>query len=301
MIYVILGQTASGKTTLAVKLAREFDLPIISADALQCYKMMQIGTDKPTKEQIEGLQFYFNDEYNPDEEVSVYLFQKECRKILNKYIKQNKDIIVVGGNFLYVKALLFDYNLSEEEKIPQSKYENLSVFELQNILKKINTDLYNNIDINNPRRLIRAIVNTENGKNMEKTNNKLLYDAKFYCIDIDKDLGNKLMDERIDKMIKDGFENECRELLLKYPKTLRPFQCIGYKEMMDKISKNEKIDEDTINLIKIHTHQYAKRQRTFLKHQFCNIINDSKENIECLISQDIKNRRKENDIGSIKN
>ena len=100
MIYCILGQTASGKTSLAISLAKKYHVPVISADAFQCFKMMQIGTDKPKKEEIEGLDFYFTDEYEPDHEMSVYLFQTEIRPILERYLKEDKDVLVVGGNFL---------------------------------------------------------------------------------------------------------------------------------------------------------------------------------------------------------
>ena len=115
MIYCILGQTASGKTSLAISLAKKYHVPVISADAFQCFKMMQIGTDKPKKEEIEGLDFYFTDEYEPDHEMSVYLFQTEIRPILERYLKEDKDVLVVGGNFLYVKGLLFNYAFEKEE------------------------------------------------------------------------------------------------------------------------------------------------------------------------------------------
>lgn len=143
MIYCILGQTASGKTSLAIKLAREFSLPIISADAYQCYKIMQIGTDKPTKEEVEGIPYYFYDQFMPDEDISVFDFQNICRPIIEKYQEEKKDIIVVGGNFLYVKALLFNYVFIKENK--DVKYDSLSLHELQEQLKSRSIDTYNAI------------------------------------------------------------------------------------------------------------------------------------------------------------
>ena len=158
MIYCILGQTASGKTSLALKLAREFHVPIISADAYQCYKIMQVGTDKPSKEEIQGIEYYFYDEYEPDEEVSVYDFQQECRPILERYLKENKDIIVVGGNFLYVKALLFNYVFQKEDEKRKSPYEDMPLEEMQSLLKEKSIETYHSIDHQNPRRVIRALI-----------------------------------------------------------------------------------------------------------------------------------------------
>ena len=87
MIYVILGQTASGKTSLALSLAKRYSLPVISADAFQCFKIRQIGTDKPTREETEGVDYYFYDEYDPDYDRSVFTFQNECRPVIEEYIK----------------------------------------------------------------------------------------------------------------------------------------------------------------------------------------------------------------------
>lgn len=100
MIYVILGQTASGKSKLAHKIAKEFSLPIISADAFQCYKKMDIGTAKPTKEELEEVKYHFIDEYRVDEEISLFLFQKRMREVLDSYIENNVDVIVTGGTLL---------------------------------------------------------------------------------------------------------------------------------------------------------------------------------------------------------
>ena len=116
MIYVILGQTASGKTSLALSLAKRYSLPVISADAFQCFKIRQIGTDKPTREETEGVDYYFYDEYDPDYDRSVFTFQKECRPVIEEYIKKGKDILVVGGNFLYIKALLYKYVFQKSEE-----------------------------------------------------------------------------------------------------------------------------------------------------------------------------------------
>ncbi len=108
MIFVILGQTSSGKSKLAYDIAKEFSLPIISADAFQYYKEMDVGTAKLSKEEIKEIDYHFIDEYNVNEEVSLFVFQKKMRKIIDSYISNNIDVIVSGGTLLYIKALLYD-------------------------------------------------------------------------------------------------------------------------------------------------------------------------------------------------
>lgn len=295
MIYCILGQTASGKTSLAIKLAKEFSLPIISADAYQCYKIMQVGTDKPSKDEIEGISYHFYDEYEPDENISVYEFQTKCRKIIEKYNSENEDIIVVGGNCLYVKALLFNYIFQSEDKNISNKYNSLPLNELQKLLKEKSIDTYNQIDVNNSRRVIRALIQLDEGTThqdiINQNNDTPLYETQFYKIDISKEEGNKKIDDRIDLMVKNGLVEEVKNLYLKYPENSRPFSTIGYIEIINALKENKPVDNNVIDLIKIHTHQYAKKQRTFLKNQFKDVKEGSKEEIYELIKNNIQKRR----------
>lgn len=289
MIYVILGQTASGKTSLCLNLARKLNLPIISADAYQCYQMMQIGTDKPTREETEGLSYYFYDEYEPDSEVDVSLFQKTMRPILENYLNQGKDVIVVGGTFLYIKALLFNYVFTEKEN-RESIYRTMGLEELQAELSRQNPKIYNEIDNKNPRRLIRALEQIQEGKDrdkiLEENDNRPLYPVTFLRIDIDKEEGNRKIDDRIEKMFNEGIVDEVRRLMEKYPLTSHSLQAIGYKEIIQCLQEG-KSEEEMKELIKIHTHQYAKKQRTFLNHQFENVYHSNKEDIAKLIEYDI--------------
>ncbi len=292
MIYCILGQTASGKTSLALKLAREFHVPIISADAYQCYKIMQVGTDKPSAEEVKDLEYYFYDEYEPDEEVSVYDFQQECRPIIERCLKEDKDLIVVGGNFLYVKALLFNYVFQKEDEKRASPYETMSLEEMQAILKERSLETYNAIDHQNPRRIIRALIQLDEGTShqdiKEKNDGKPIYPVKFYRLEIDKEEGNKKIDTRIDQMVKQGLIQEVTSLYERYPKNSRPFTTIGYIEIIQAIQEGKKVDQNVIDLIKIHTHQYAKKQRTFLRHQFEDIQSGSKDEIYEILKNELE-------------
>lgn len=287
MIYVILGQTASGKTSLALSLARKYHLPIISADAYQCYKMMQIGTDKPKKEDIDGIDYHFYDEYDPTYVMNVVTFQKEGRKVLSDYIKKGKDVIVCGGTFLYVKALLFNYVFYQED-IDHS-LDNLSLEELQKMLLDLDPSLYFKIDNQNSRRIKRALLQLKNGHSKDDilalNDNRPLYPCRFFSLEIDKEEGNSKIDKRIDKMIEEGFIDEVKELLKIYPSDLYCFNSIGYKEIISYL--NGEMDLNTcIQEIKTHTHQYAKKQRTFLRNQFPNLYKGTKDDIFSLISYD---------------
>ena len=283
MIYCILGQTASGKTSLAISLAKKYHVPVISADAFQCFKMMQIGTDKPKKEEIEGLDFYFTDEYEPDHEMSVYLFQTEIRPILERYLKEDKDVLVVGGNFLYVKGLLFNYAFEKEENNKQAYYDSLPLEELQKLLKERDIKTYESIDNKNPRRLVIALVQSDSGKTrdeiLKENDGKPLYPVEFLQLEIDKNLGNEKIDKRVDQMFSEGFVDEVKKLVNRYGKDLRPFHCIGYDEIIEAMEKGKEDFTEVKELIKVHTHQYAKKQRTFLRNQFPDIRKGSKEEI----------------------
>lgn len=283
MIYCILGQTASGKTSLAIELARRFSLPVISADAYQCYKMMQIGTDKPKTEEIAGLKFYFTDQYDPDAPVSVYLFQKEMRKVLDLYQGEGKDVLVVGGTFLYVKALFYDYDFEEEKETRQPEYDQMELSILQQMLLSRNREIYDSIDNRNKRRLVRALVRLDEGKEhgiVRKAKDGIpLYPVQFLEIIIDKEEGNRKIDDRVDRMFSEGFPEEVKRLAEIYPDNLRSFQAIGYKESLAALKEGKEVDDEVKELIKIHTHQYAKKQRTFLRNQFPDIRKGTKEDI----------------------
>lgn len=282
-----MGQTASGKTSLALELARMFSIPIISADAYQCYKIMQIGTDKPSKEEIEGIEYHFYDEYEPDENISVYDFQQKCRPILDKCLAEGRDILVVGGNFLYVKALLFNYVFQKEDKTTSSIYDNMSLTDMQRILKEKSEETYSRIDINNPRRVLRALIQLEEGTSnkeiRQQNDGKPIYPVEFYALTVSKEEGNQKIDKRIDMMVQQGLVDEVTRLYQKYDEKSRPFSTIGYVEIIDALKNHQPVDDKIIDLIKIHTHQYAKKQRTFLKHQFPFITSGSKEEIRKIL------------------
>ena len=115
MIYVILGQTASGKTDVALKLCRKYNLPLLGSDVYQMYKEMKVGTAKPSLEELEGIEYHFINDISVEDEISVKEYQDKARKILDKYLLEGRDVVISGGTFLYLRALLYPYSFEDEE------------------------------------------------------------------------------------------------------------------------------------------------------------------------------------------
>ena len=258
MIVVIAGPTGVGKSKIAIELAKKLDAEIISADAFQVYKYMNIGTAKVREDETENIKHHMIDVYDVDLNIDVKRYQEDARKILNSLLLKNKNIIVCGGTGLYIKALLYDYKFQEETL--NNKYDNISLEELQKLLPKDSL-----VDKNNKRRVVRFLEKLDNGIKSEKSNK--LYD--FYMIGLTKDreeIYNKI-NLRVDKMIKEGLIDEVKNLYAKYKNARSINSAIGYKEIILYL-KNKISLEEAIEKIKINTRRYAKRQYTFFNNQF---------------------------------
>lgn len=258
MIVVIAGPTGVGKSKIAIELAKKLDAEIISADAFQVYKYMNIGTAKVREDETENIKHHMIDAYDVDSNIDVKKYQEDARKILNSLLLKNKNIIICGGTGLYIKALLYDYKFPEETL--NNKYDNMSLEELQKLLPKDSL-----VDKNNKRRVVRFLEKLDNGIKSEKSNK--LYD--FYMIGLTKDreeIYNKI-NLRVDEMIKEGLIDEVKNLYAKYKNARSINSAIGYKEIILYL-KNKVSLEEAIEKIKINTRRYAKRQYTFFNNQF---------------------------------
>lgn len=258
MIVVIAGPTGVGKSKIAIELAKKLDAEIISADAFQVYKYMNIGTAKVREDETENIKHHMIDVYDVDLNIDVKRYQEDARKILNSLLLKNKNIIICGGTGLYIKALLYDYKFQEETL--NNKYDNISLEELQKLLPKDSL-----VDKNNKRRVVRFLEKLDNGIKSEKSNK--LYD--FYMIGLTKDreeIYNKI-NLRVDEMIKEGLIDEVKNLYAKYKNARSINSAIGYKEIILYL-KNKISLEEAIEKIKINTRRYAKRQYTFFNNQF---------------------------------
>ena len=278
MIYAILGPTCSGKSDFAEKLSLKYNAPIINFDAFQVYKELNKGTAKPSKKELDSGRYYLYDFVSIKEDYNVSRYQEEARLLLEKF--KDKDVVMVGGTGLYLKAALFDYKFLKEEKMDEGFLQDVSNEELYRELLLIDKDDAIKIGVNNRKRLLRALYiykihNKSKSELNDNGKNTLLYkDVKFYGIDIDRALLYQRIDQRVDKMFEVGLEEEARSLFNSYDHSLRALQAIGYKEFL--LSSDS---EEIKKMIKNNTHHYAKRQMTFFKHQFDNIERIKFENV----------------------
>lgn len=261
MIICICGPTAVGKTKLSIELAKKYNAEIINFDSVQIYKKMDIVSAKVTESEKENIPHHLLDIKDYDEDYSVYDYQLDSRKIIDKLLKENKNIIMVGGTALYLKASLFDYRFNKEKK--ENKYEDLSIDELYSRIIKIDKD--SKVDKNNKRRLIRELINLENNTE-NKLGDNLLYDNVYFIgLETDRKTLYNRINNRVDLMIENGLLEEAKYFYGKdYKSVLTP---IGYKELF-KYFDNEISLEDAVDLIKKNSRHYAKRQFTFFKNKF---------------------------------
>lgn len=273
-VVVIVGPTGVGKTKLSVELAKRLNGEIINGDSMQIYKEMSIGTAKIKEEEKEGIPHHLFSILSINESNSIYEFQTLVRNKISEIASRNKLPIIVGGTGLYLKACLYDYEFKESSSNDEiiKKYENYSNEELHLELVKLDKETSEKVHPNNRRRVLRAIQialeNDENKSSLEaKQEHKPIYDAVIIGLTLDRKVLHHRQDLRVDQMMEEGLLNEV-EALVNNEAFLSntASQAIGYKEFIPYF-KNEITLEEAINQVKIHTHQYAKRQYTFFRHQ----------------------------------
>lgn len=256
MIVVVVGPTGVGKTKMSIELAKKYNAIVVNADSMQVYKDLNIGTAKVPEEEKDGITHLLFDIVEPTDMYTVYDYQKDLRKVLENY--KNRNIILVGGTGLYIKAGLYDYEFTDEDT--NDTYENLTNAELYNLVKEKDNTL--DIHMNNRKRLIRAL-------NREKTSNKgdnLLYNAIFIGLTTDRETLYDRINKRVDKMFDDGLITEVKALYDKGINSKAINTGIGYKELYDYFKGNISLEEAK-ELIKKRSRHYAKRQYTWFNNQ----------------------------------
>lgn len=284
-ILVILGPTASGKTELALQIAKKFNGYIISADSRQIYKDMNIGTAKP-KGKIKNLEsgikevksaymvknvpHFLMNYVTPDQTFTLADWLKISKKILNsKILNSNFQIpIICGGTGLYISALVNNYQLPKG-KIDlnlRNKLNKLSLLTLQKKLKKIDLVTYKTIDKQNKIKIIRALeyILTNQRVFKPKTNKKSPYEFLQIGLDVPREKLYQKINQRVDKMVKNGLIEETKQLTKKYSANLPAMSGIGYKQILLYLKGKTDLDK-TINMIKTDTRHYAKRQLTWFR------------------------------------
>jgi tRNA dimethylallyltransferase len=271
MIYVIGGPTASGKTTLAIWLAKLLRAPIINADAFQIYQGMDIGTNKNMKD-FHGIHNYLFDIVKPDQAYSVARYQHDVRQLFQKLDAVHQPIVMVGGTGLYMKASIYDFTFTDEKfAIDLSKYEHMDEASLYQTLVNLDPQSAKAIHPHNRRRVLRAIaIYFQTGKT--KTEQEALqkkqpiYPCQFFAIESERTKLYQMIDDRVEQQFDQGLIEEVKGLLAQYPPTSRAFEGIGYKEVIAMLQHNFSLNE-TKTKIKLATRRYAKRQFTYFKHQ----------------------------------
>ena len=276
-IIVICGPTASGKTALSIELAKKIDGQIISADSMQIYKELNIGTAKITKEEMNGIKHYLIDIVNPTDRYSVSQFKKDAEDSIIQVLKENKKPIIVGGTGLYINSLIYGIEYPKMEtdleyrSILEQRIEKEGLEKLYKEASMIDKKAISKISSNDKKRILRVLeIYHQTGKTKteleeESRKNPPKYDYKVFVLNIDRNILYERINKRVDIMIKNGLEEEVKDLYKKYNKNIpTALQAIGYKEMIEYIEGKTNLEE-AVEKIKMESRRYAKRQITWFK------------------------------------
>jgi len=306
-LIVITGPTAVGKTSISISLAKRLNGEIISADSMQIYKGMDIGTAKVTEAEMDGVPHHLIDFVYPDQQFTVADYKENATKIIQSLNKEGKLPIIAGGTGLYINSLVYELNFVDvppdqdlRDKLENLAYEegNRALLEKLEVIDPIAAGKYTENDI---QRIVRAIEITtlsgktyhEYGSNFRATNDR--YDLVIYCLNMDRKKLYERINQRVDLMLQEGLVQEVKKLMdMGYDKDLVSMKAIGYKEIMEYLEGNMSYD-DAMEKIKKLSRNYAKRQLTWFRRD--NRINwidveeyGSKDAIVDYLASDIRSR-----------
>ncbi len=275
-VIVICGPTASGKTSLGIKLAKKIEGEIVSCDSMQIYKDMTIGTAKPTDEERKEAKHYLVDFVMPNERYSVAEYKKDAEYTIEQIIKSGKKPIIVGGTGLYLNSLVYgiDYpNIETDLNYRQELEDRVNKEGLENLYKeanKIDSKAMEKISSNDKKRILRILeIYHSTGKTKtqleeDSRKNGPKYDYKIFVLNMDREKLYDRINKRVDIMIEDGLIDEVKQLLKKYKEFPTAMQGLGYKEVIEYL-ENKLTKVEMIEKIKQETRRYAKRQITWFK------------------------------------
>ena len=245
IVYVIGGPTASGKSKLAVELAKKVNGEIISADSMQIYKEMNIGTAKVNKEEMQGVQHYLVDFVSPDERYSVSNFKKDAERAIEEILAKGKTPIVVGGTGLYIDSLIYGIEFQDEE-VDLEYREKLNKIadeegleNLHKMAQKIDPEAMKKISINDRKRIIRVLEiyhktgKTKTEQELQSRKNEVKYEYKVFAITMDREKLYERIEKRVDFMIEQGLIEEVKQILEKYHTFPTAIQGLGYIEVVE--------------------------------------------------------------------
>lgn len=278
-LIVLTGPTAVGKTSLSIALAKAVDGEIISADSMQVYKYMNIGTAKITEEEKCGIPHFLIDELEPDEEFNVTIFKNKVMGYIEDIKSRGKVPIIVGGTGFYIQSVIYDINFNEygDDSNVRKKYEamaeTLGKSELHKKLALVDREYADSVSYNNVKKVVRALTFFEmTGEKLSEHNKRERersspFDFAYFVLTMDRKKLYERIDNRVDLMFDMGLVEEVKALMTKgYDKSLVSMQGIGYKEVIDYLSGKTSLEE-CIDIIKRDTRHFAKRQLTWFKRE----------------------------------
>lgn len=272
-IVVLTGPTASGKSSLSIQMAQRFNGEIVSADSMQIYRSLDIGTAKVTKEEQNIVSHHLIDIVDLTANYSVGDFIIAADKVIADIISRGKLPIIVGGTGLYVKALLgfqeLEYAASDTEEVHK-----LNAYELEKLvveLKSLDINRAQKVDLKNKQRVIRAIQIAKHGKKDAKLTQRPKYDALVIGLDWPRELLYERINNRVTQMVQDGVLKEAQTILDAGGEELQSGKAIGYKEFFPYLRNQVTLDK-AINQLQQDSRRYAKRQLTYLRHQIPGLV-----------------------------
>ena len=275
-VIVIAGPTASGKSALAVKLAKKINGEIVSADSMQIYKDMDIGTAKISHDEMQGIKHYMIDIVKPNNRYSVSSYKKDAEKCIEEIINKGKTPIVCGGTGLYIDSLIYGIEFPEEKIDDEYRNKLNEIAEKQgleilyNKALDIDPEATKKISKNDKKRIIRILEiyhktgKTKTEQDLESRKNGVKYNYKVFAINMEREILYERINKRVDAMLKNGLIHEVKKMVENYKDFPTAMQGLGYKEVLEYLNGN--IDKDTmIDKLKMETRRYAKRQITWFK------------------------------------
>lgn len=276
-LFILAGPTAVGKTDISIKLAKKLNGEIISADSMQIYKYMDIGSAKITKEEMQGVPHYLIDVVEPHENFNVSEYKKMTQESINNILGRGKLPMLVGGTGLYINSLIYNYDFTEagNDEEYRSYLQSLAETEgkeyVHGLLKDVDMESFNRLYPNDLKRVIRALeVYKLTGKTISEFNEEndiydIPYNVFYFVLNMDREKLYDRINRRVDIMLEQGLIDEVKKLKsMGYTADMQSMKGIGYKEILYYLDGNISLDE-AIYLIKKGSRNYAKRQLTWFR------------------------------------
>lgn len=278
-LIILTGPTAAGKTKLSIALAKAINGEIISADSMQVYKYMDIGSAKIRQDEMDGIKHYLVDILEPTDDFNIVLFQKYAKQAMQEIYAKGKVPIIVGGTGFYIQSVLYDIDFNENEEVSEIRQELESIAAqkgneyLHDMLKECDPKSAEMIHANNVKRVIRAIeFYRQTGKCISEHNEKerqkeAAYDSRYFVLTDERECLYQNIDKRVDIMINDGLVEEVKRLLdMGCKRDSVAMQGLGYKEIIAYLLGEISLEE-AVYIIKRDTRHFAKRQLTWFRRE----------------------------------